>query len=95
MSGWPRSTWPRTPGNGVHPRPTSAPAAGSGRVKLLEEVLVELSSVASKLTTLSARKMIKGHDHRPARPEVPADLARRTMKARRDALVEALDRYAR
>jgi transposase len=36
--------------------------------KLLEGAQVKLSSVASKLTTVSAQDMIKGDDRRAARP---------------------------
>jgi transposase len=59
--------------------------------KLLEGALVKLSSVASKLTTLSAQDMIKAMIDGQRDPEVLAGLARRTMKAKHDALVEALD----
>jgi len=59
--------------------------------KLLEGALVKLSSVASKLTTLSAQDMIKAMIAGQRDPEILAGLARRTMKAKHDALVEALD----
>ncbi len=59
--------------------------------KLLEGALVKLSSVASKLTTLSAQDMIKAMIAGQRDPQVLASLARRTMKAKHDALVEALD----
>jgi transposase len=59
--------------------------------KLLEGALVKLSSVASKLTTLSAQDMVKAMIAGQRDPEVLAGLARRTMKAKHDALVEALD----
>ncbi len=59
--------------------------------KLLEGALVKLSSVASKLTTLSAQDMIKAMIAGQRDPEVLAGLARRTMKSKHDALVEALD----
>ena len=59
--------------------------------KLLEGALIKLSSVASKLTTLSAQDMIKAMIAGQRDPEVLAGLARRTMKAKHDALVEALD----
>jgi transposase len=59
--------------------------------KLLEGALVKLSSVASKLTTLSAQDMIKAMIDGQRDPEVLAGLARRTMKAKHDALIEALD----
>jgi transposase len=47
--------------------------------------------VASQLTTLSAQDMIKAMIAGQRDPQVLAGLARRTMKARHDALVEALD----
>ena len=59
--------------------------------ELLEGALVKLSSVASKLTTLSAQDMIKAMIAGQRDPEILAGLARRTMKAKHDALVEALD----
>jgi transposase len=58
--------------------------------KLLEGALIKLSSVASKLTTLSAQDMIKAMIAGQRDPEVLAALARRTMKAKHDALVQAL-----
>jgi transposase len=59
--------------------------------KLLEGALVKLSSVASKLTTLSAQDMIRAMIARERDPRTLAGLARRTMKAKHDDLVEALD----
>jgi transposase len=59
--------------------------------KLLESALIKLSSVASKLTTLPAQDMIKAMIAGQRDPKVLAGLARRTMKAKHDALVEALD----
>jgi transposase len=59
--------------------------------KLLEGALIKLSSVASKLTTLSAQDMIKAMIAGQRNPEVLAALARRTMKAKHDDLVQALD----
>jgi transposase len=59
--------------------------------KLLEGALIKLSSVASKLTTLSAQDMIKAMIAGERDPRTLAALARRTMKAKHDALVEALD----
>jgi transposase len=47
--------------------------------------------VASKLTTLSAQDMIKAMIAGQRDPKALAGLARRTMKAKHDALVEALD----
>ena len=59
--------------------------------KLLEGALIKLSSVASKLTTLSAQDMIKAMIAGQRDPEALAALARRRMKAKHDDLVEALD----
>jgi len=59
--------------------------------KLLEGALVKLSSVASKLTTLSAQDMIRAMIAGQRDPEVLAGLARRSMKSKHDDLVEALD----
>jgi len=58
--------------------------------KLLEGALVKLSSVASKLTTASARDMIEALIAGERDPRVLAGLARTRMKAKHDALVEAL-----
>jgi transposase len=58
--------------------------------KLLEGALVKLSSVASKLTTISAQDMIKAMIAGQRDPEVLAGLARGRMKAKHDDLVEAL-----
>jgi len=59
--------------------------------KLLESALVKVSSVASKLTTLSAQDMIKAMIAGERDPEVLAALARTRMKAKHDDLVAALD----
>jgi len=59
--------------------------------KLLESALVKLSSVASKLTTESAKDMIKAMIAGQRDPGVLAGLARTSMKAKHDDLVEALD----
>src|SRR5690348_9680231 len=59
--------------------------------KLLESALVKVSSVASKLTTLSAQDMIQAMIAGQRDPKVLAGLARGRMKARHDDLVEALD----
>ena len=58
--------------------------------KLLEGALIKLSSVASKLTTGSARDMIAAMIAGERDPQVLAALARTRMKARHAALVEAL-----
>src|SRR5262249_29970917 len=54
--------------------------------KLLEGALVKLSSVASKLTTISAQDMIKAMIGGQRDPKVLAGLARGRMKARHDDL---------
>jgi transposase len=59
--------------------------------KLLEGALVKLSAVASKLTTESAKDMIKAMIAGERDPHTLAALARTRMKARHDDLVEALD----
>ena len=59
--------------------------------KLLEGALVKVSSVASKLTTVSAQDMIKAMIAGERDPHVLAGLARTRMKARHDDLVQALD----
>ena len=57
--------------------------------KLLEGALIKLSSVASKLTTESAKDMIKAMIAGERDPRKLAALARTRMKARHDDLVEA------
>jgi transposase len=59
--------------------------------KLLEDALVKVSAVASKLTTVSARDMIGALVAGERDPQVLAALARGRMKAKHDALVAALD----
>ena len=59
--------------------------------KLLEGALIKISSVASKLTTVSAQDMIKAMAAGQRDPQVLASLARTSMKAKRDELAEALD----
>ena len=58
--------------------------------KLLEGALIKLSSVASKLTTESAKDMIKAMIAGQRDPGTLADLARTRMRAKHDDLVEAL-----
>jgi transposase len=58
--------------------------------KLLEGALIKLSSVASKLTTLSAQNMVKAMIAGERDPRVLADMAQTRMRAKHDALVEAL-----
>jgi transposase len=59
--------------------------------KLLEGALVKLSAVASKLTTESAKDMIKAMIAGQRDPRTLAALARTRMKAKHDDLVQALD----
>jgi transposase len=59
--------------------------------KLLESALVKVSSVVSKLTTISAQDMIKAMIAGQRDPDELAGLARGSMKAKHDDLVEALD----
>jgi transposase len=59
--------------------------------KLLEGALIKLSSVASKLTTVSAQDMIRAMIAGQRDPHTLAALARTRMKAKHDDLVEALD----
>jgi transposase len=59
--------------------------------KLLESALVKVSSVASKLTTISAQDMIRAMAAGQRDPRVLASLARTAMKAKREELAEALD----
>jgi transposase len=58
--------------------------------KLLEDALIKVSSVASRMTTLSARDMIEALIAGERDPEVLASLARGRMKAKHAALAEAL-----
>jgi len=58
--------------------------------KLLEGALIKLSSVASKLTTASAQDMIRALIAGERDPHALANLARSRMRAKHDALVEAL-----
>ena len=59
--------------------------------KLLEGALVKISSVASKLTTVSAQDMIKALIAGERDPQVLAGLARGRMSGKHDDLVEALN----
>ena len=59
--------------------------------KLLEAALIKVSSVASKLTTISAQNMVQAMIAGQRDPKVLAGLARGRMKAKHDDLVEALD----
>ncbi len=59
--------------------------------KLLEDALIKVSSVASKMTTLSVRDMLEALIAGERDPQVLAGLARSRMKAKHDALVQALE----
>jgi transposase len=59
--------------------------------KLLEGALIKVSAVASKLTTVSAQDMIAALIAGERDPQALAGLARGRMRARHDALVQALD----
>jgi transposase len=58
--------------------------------KLLEDALIKISSVASKLDTLSTRDMIEALIRGERDPKVLAELARSRMRGKRAALIEAL-----
>jgi transposase len=58
--------------------------------KLLEGALIKLSSVASKLTTQSAQDMIRAMIAGERDPRVLANMAQTRMRAKLDALAEAL-----
>ena len=58
--------------------------------KLLEDALIKVSAVASKLTTVSARDMVEALIAGQRDPQVLAGLARGKMKAKHAALAEAL-----
>lgn len=58
--------------------------------KLLEDSLIKVSSVASKLTTVSVRDMLEALIRGERDPRVLAKLARGTMRLKHAALVEAL-----
>jgi transposase len=58
--------------------------------KLLEDALIKISSVASRLDTLSTRDMIEALIRGERDPQILADLARGRMRGKRAALVEAL-----
>jgi transposase len=58
--------------------------------KLLEDALIKISAVASKLDTKSTRDMLEALIAGERSPQVLAGLARGRLKARRPALVEAL-----
>jgi transposase len=59
--------------------------------KLLEDALIKVSVVASRLDTMSARDMIEALIARERDPRRLAELARGRMKAKRSELITALD----
>ncbi len=58
--------------------------------KLLEDALIKVPAVASKIDALSVRDMVEALIAGERDPKVLAGLARGRMKARRAALIEAL-----
>jgi transposase len=58
--------------------------------KLLEDALIKVSAVASKLDTLSVRDMLEALIGGERDPQVLASLARGRMRAKHDRLVQAL-----
>lgn len=58
--------------------------------KLLEDALIKVSAVASKIDAVSVRDMVEALIAGERDPQVLADLARGRMRAKHDALVEAL-----
>jgi transposase len=59
--------------------------------KLLEDALIKVTVVASKITTMSVRDMIDALIRGERDPQKLADLARGTMRSKRADLVRALD----
>jgi transposase len=59
--------------------------------KLLEDALIKVSSVASKLATLSVRDMLEALIEGERDPQVLAGLARGRMRSKHDALAAALE----
>ena len=58
--------------------------------KLLEDALIKVTTVASRIGTMSVREMIEAMIAGQRDPQKLADLARGRMKAKRAALIEAL-----
>jgi transposase len=58
--------------------------------KLLEDALIKVTTVASRIGTMSVREMIEAMIAGQRDPRALADLARGRMKAKRAALIEAL-----
>jgi transposase len=59
--------------------------------KLLEDALIKVTSVASKITTMSVRDMLEALIRGERDPEVLADLAKGIMRTKHRELVRALD----
>jgi transposase len=59
--------------------------------KLLEDALIKVTTVASKITTMSVRDMIDALIRGERNPDTLADLARGVMRDKRRELVRALD----
>jgi transposase len=59
--------------------------------KLLEDALIKVTTVASKITTVSVRDMVDALIRGERDPEALADLARGVMRSKRHELVRALD----
>ncbi len=59
--------------------------------KLLEDALIKVTTVASKITTVSVRDMVDALIRGERNPEKLADLARGVMRGKRRDLVRALD----
>jgi transposase len=59
--------------------------------KLLEDALIKVTTVASKITTMSVRDMVDALIRGERNPETLADLARGVMRHKRRELVRALD----
>ena len=58
--------------------------------KLLEDALIKVSSVASKMNSMSVRDMVEALIAGERDPKTPAQLARRSMRAKIPALEQAL-----
>lgn len=58
--------------------------------KLLEDALIKVSAVASKIDAVSVRAMVEALIAGERDPQLLADLARGRMRAKHDARVEAL-----
>ena len=76
--------------SGTHPGKIAMNCQGQRLEKLLEDALIKVSSVASKLDTRSVRDMLEALIAGDRDPRRLAELARGRMKTKRAALVEAL-----